>query len=941
MNKLSLQLCDLGRTPICELYDNTEFRCRNIQEDLAINEVQSLSFELPVVPNGKWLQVKNEMLLLFNGEYYIIKTINFQHDDNDKLYVKVNAKHYSDTLAMDLISISETTPVNVVDLMKVALCYDENDQPTLGWSVGNVTVDRVAVRGLEALEQSPFSILLTIAEKYDGILKFNSQTMTVDMLERQPTDRPVLDLRVSKNLKNFSISYDTSEMYTRLYCYGATDDNGITLDITSVSPTGLGYIDNFEYFKTIGYTDEFIKAHPDLFVRTNIWTDDNYYDPEDLLNDGIRELAKIADPIVDVSVSALDTQAMGLSDEMTRLELGSCVRIYDEDLGVDTLCNVTKRTKNYEQPHILNCEVTNSVTYHDTLSKLFTDVNTVSNVVTSGGNITGGQGGGTSMDEVKDYLNLHYLNVEELEAKYATIGDLKAHYVTSEYLQSHYIDAENLAAGYATIGQLHAIEAKIEDLDVTELKAELANIETLIAQYGEFHKLIATDAEIEELQAGKITVTGLLKAANAEIDTLKSTSITTGEFEAYKATIEKLFALYATIEELETNYLKAQEIEATYAKITSLDATNATIENLKTTVANVETLVAKKANIEDLEAVNAIVGQLTADVANINKVIADVVTTGELEAEIGKINTLITNQIEAVNASITALDAKFATIEQLNTNIAEVKTLIADKATITDLEAAKADISELEAGLANINTIVSGSIGTGLIQTIHLTAKNVVIDEAVISDLIAANISVNQLKSSVISTNKFQVQSDDGGFKVVGNTTQWTDVTGKVRMQAGRDAEGNFNFAVFGEDGTTAIYTENGVQKGGIADQVIVNDMVDDNANISGSKLDIDSVITEINDNGTQTISSSKIWVDSENQSLGASFAQIKQEVEGAATDEDIQEALENLKVGSVNLIRNAETMVFKGYGLKRKVSTLTDSNGDTLTDNVGNILTD
>ena len=228
MSKLSLKLCDLGRTPICELLDNTEYRARNITETLSINEITGLDFELPVVPNGKWLQVKNEMLLLFNDEYFIIKTINFQHDDSDKLYVKVSAKHYSDTLAMDLISISETTPINVIDLMKVALCYDENDQPTLGWSVGNVTVDRVAVRGLEALEQSPFSILLTIAEKYDGILKFNSQTMTVDMLERQPTDRPVLDLRVSKNLKNFSISYDTSEMYTRLYCYGATDDNGIT-----------------------------------------------------------------------------------------------------------------------------------------------------------------------------------------------------------------------------------------------------------------------------------------------------------------------------------------------------------------------------------------------------------------------------------------------------------------------------------------------------------------------------------------------------------------------------------------------------------------------------------------------------------------------------------------------------------------------------------------
>ena len=837
MSRLSLKLCDLGRTPICELYDNTPYRARNIQEQLSINEITSLTFEMPVVPEGKWLQLKNEMLVLFNDEYYKIKTIDFQHDDSDKLYVSVSAKHYSDTLAMDLISISETTPVNVIDLMKVALCYDENDKPTLGWSVGKVTVDRVAVRGLEALEQSPFSILLTIAEKYDGILKFNSKTMTVDMLERQPTDRPVLDLRVSKNLKNFSISYDTSEMYTRLYCYGATDDNGITLDITETNPTGLGYIDNFEYFKTIGYTDEFIKAHPELFVSTNIWTDDNYYDPQDLYDDGVKELAKIAVPIVEVSVSALDTKAMGLSDEMTQLELGSCVRIYDEDLGVDTLCNVTKRTKNYEQPHILNCEVTNSVTYHDTLSRLFTDVNTVSNVVTSGGNIAGGQGGGTSMSDVKDYLNLYYLNVEQIEAKYATISDLQAYYVTSEYLQSHYIDAESIAASYATIGQLNAIEAQIEDLDVTQLKAQLAEIETLVAQYGDFHKLIATDAEIEELEAGTLTVTGLLKAADAEIDNLYATKVEAGDFEAYKATVEQLFALYASIEYLEANYLKAQQIEATYAKITSLDAIEATIETLNTSLANVETLVAKKASIEDLQAVQATIGTLQTDIANINKVIANVVTTDELNAEVGKINTLIAQKIEAINANITALDAKFATIEQLNTNIAEVKTLIADKASITDLNAAKADIGELEAGLANIETIVSGSIGTGLIQTIHLTAQNVIIDDAVIKSAMIDSLDVSKLNAGVISTNKFQVQSNDGGFKIVGNTTQWTDASGKIRMQAGRDAEGNFNFAVFGDDGTTRYFDENGIHEAGIPDGIIRDDMVADNANIQASKI--------------------------------------------------------------------------------------------------------
>lgn len=899
MNKMSLKVCTVDRTPICELYDNTEYRVRNIVEKLSINEITTLTFDLPIA-NPKWKHLANENLILFNDEYYKIKKPTFFHDEDGKLYVQVECKHYSDNLANDLISLEETTPRNVIDLMKLALCYDTNGLPTKGWTVGTVTVDRVAVRGLEVMEQSPFSVLLTIAEKYDGILKFNSKTMTVDMLERESTEHPTIDLRVSKNLKSFEISYDTSEMYTRLYCYGAADDDGNELDIMSVNPTGKAYIDNFDYFKSLGYEDSFIAQHPEIFVSTNIWRDDNYYDAQDLYEDGIKELAKIAQPVVDVKITALDTKAMGLSDELTQLDLGACVRVYDEDLGADTLCNVISREINYEEPHILNAEVTNSVTYHDTLSKLFTDVNTVSSVVTSGGNIIGGSGG-ISMDDVEGYLNLYYLNAETIEAKFATINELQTNYLTAEQIKATYIDAESIAAQYATIGELNAIKAIIEDLDVETLTAQLAKFEEMYADYGEFKKLIATDAEFEEIEAGTVTIYGTLKAANAEIDDLKATKVEVGDFNAYKATIEQLFALYASIEYLEANYLKATQIEATYAKITSLDALEATIDNLKVTVANVETLVAGKASIEDLNAVKITVEQLVADVAEINTIIANVVTTEYLEAELAKINTLITDQISAVNASIAALDAKFATIEQLNAEVATINTLIAQKADIEDLNAAVADIGELNALVANINTILSGSIGAGIVQTIHLTAQNVVIDDAVIKSANIESLDVNKINAGVISTNKFQVQSDDGGFKVVGNTTQWTDATGKVRMQAGRDAEGNFNFSVFGADGTTAIFDENGIHEAAVPDGIIRDDMVADDANIQASKIQY------ISSEGNKTLQTiidiqqgsinaliSNTTIDGE--SLKDKFTQLQATVDGLSlTVGDVQTDMENM----------------------------------------------
>lgn len=934
MYKKDFIVCDVSRTPLCNLNDNTPNCVRSIKESLSVNEITSLTFELPVVPNGKWLNIVNENLILFNNEYYKIKNMNFTHDQDGKLSLSVEAKHYSDVLATNTISLSETTPLNVIDLMKLALCY-ENGEPTLGWKVGRVNVDRTLQRGLEAVEQSPFSILLTIADKFDGILKFNSMDMTVDMLEREPIDRPELDLRVSKNLKSFDITYDTSEMYTRLYCYGATDNNGNELDITSVHPEGKPYVENFDYYRKLGYEENFINSHKELFVSTNIWKEDTFVNAQDLYDEGLKQVAKVAQPTVEVKIQALDTKAMGLNGDITKLELGSCIKIKDEDLGTDILCNVTKRTIDYDNPHILTCDVTSSITYHDTLSKLFTNVTNASNIVTSGGNLVGGQG--TTMENVKNYLNLNYLNAKEIEAKYITSTYLQTYYLSAEEIRTHYLDADTIGAKYATIANLNAVEAKIKNLDVDAINANFGKYEKLFAQNAEFHKLVASDAEIEDLMATNLTVVGKLNADKAEIDTLIANKVSTNDFESYKATIEKLFATYATIEYLEANYINAENIEANYAKIAQLDVTNGNIETLKADLAKVQELVVNKANIKDLEVANGRIDSLTSSVANIEQLVASKVDAEYVKAQIVEANKVIVDDLKAIHAVVDALDTKYATIEQLNAQKANLEELIANKATIEDLNAAKATIGNLEALVANINSIMAGNIGTGTLQTIHLTASNVVIDDAIIKSANIEGLDVSKLNAGTISTDKFAIQSDDGGIIISGSTQQFKDKNNKVRLQIGKDAQGNFNFIVFGEDGTTAIYNQDGITKQAVPDGLIVDKMVADNANIQGKKLDINSVIDKINEDGSKTIKSSKIWIDEENQSLGAKFTQVNQTLAKKVEQSDINSAIDNVKVGAVNLIRNAKTMLFDSYKLETLQKTyLADENGIILVDELG-----
>ena len=139
-------------------------------------------------------------------------------------------------------------------------------------------------------------------------------------------------------------------------------------------------------------------------------------------------------------------------------------------------------------------------------------------------------------------------------------------------------------------------------------------------------------------------------------------------------------------------------------------------------------------------------------------------------------------------------------------------------------------------------------------------------------------VTISDLLAGTISTDKFTIVSDDGGIKIQGATQQWRDANGIVRLQAGRDASGNFTFALFDETGKGTLIDASGVQKGAIADEVIIDSMVSDNANIAASKLDINSLFKEIN-NSAQVIKSSRIWFDDSGQSLNQAYSQMSKNI--------------------------------------------------------------
>ncbi len=253
--------------------------------------------------------------------------------------------------------------------------------------------------------------------------------------------------------------------------------------------------------------------------------------------------------------------------------------------------------------------------------------------------------------------------------------------------------------------------------------------------------------------------------------------------------------------------------------------------------------------------------ELTAFKAEINNLIADKASIQQLEAMQATINILTVNK-----ADITDLDAVRADIVELNAN----------KANISDLEVAVGSISNLSAVVANITTILSGQVGTGTLQAINITAENTTISKAAITELIAKRITVDDLLAGKISTDKFEISSDDGGLSFSGATAQWKDENGVVRVQIGKDAQGNFTFTLFDATGKGVLLDSSGIHENAVPDGLIVDSMVADNANIAGKKLDIDSVIESINEDGSTSLKSSKIVIDATGQTLDIAFKTVE-----------------------------------------------------------------
>lgn len=245
----------------------------------------------------------------------------------------------------------------------------------------------------------------------------------------------------------------------------------------------------------------------------------------------------------------------------------------------------------------------------------------------------------------------------------------------------------------------------------------------------------------------------------------------------------------------------------------------------------------------------------------------------------GKANTVQAETVVAINNELENIrnnylksniaEIKYATIESLKGVSGEF-----EQFKTNDFTAITGKVNDLTVGVEKVNTLMFGSATGESITTDFANSVVSMIGTAQIKDSMIDSLDAKKIKALDIDTTDVKVHSRDGKSQWTDNTIQISD-SSRLRVQIGKDASGDYNMYVWDKKGNL-MFDALGLTEQGVQREIIRNDMVKEDANISAGKLDIASLFNVINNDGTHTLKSNKIYLDDAAQTLNVLLQDIK-----------------------------------------------------------------
>lgn len=240
---------------------------------------------------------------------------------------------------------------------------------------------------------------------------------------------------------------------------------------------------------------------------------------------------------------------------------------------------------------------------------------------------------------------------------------------------------------------------------------------------------------------------------------------------------------------------------------------------------------------------------------------------GNITAENIAAGSITTDKLLAGSITTDKLMAECITSDKISANSITANLIKSDSIESRHIKAGSIEAEHIKAGAIDAEHIAAGVITADKIATGTITAGSGIIADGAIGNAQISKLDAAKIEAGIIDTSKVTIQGSNGHLRLKGNRLQvfnGTGVNAKERVSVG-DVNGDgsiFGLIVRGADGQTVLLDENGIKSEGITDGSITNDKISEDANIDGSKININSVISKINEDGTETIQGAKIKVD-------------------------------------------------------------------------------
>jgi phage minor structural protein len=273
----------------------------------AINSLDALTFTYPRADSTFDLIIEGSIVRLDDQDYRVVQ-IDDARDATGVTGSITAEQHFvklGDILKKRFILIDCTAD----DAMDLALA-------DTGWTAG--TVAPTGKASLDFQWASPLSILLAIADAWNGELLFDSQAKTVDLLTQIGIDN-YASLIYRKNIEGLSRTRSAAQLYNRIWFEGK---DGLT--------SARGYVEDARSIAAYGRRDYF-------------WSDDTITSVATLVKGATWRLQAYRNPRASYSCTAWNIAPAVASTSWATVALGDTVKVYDEDLGINITTRVYER----------------------------------------------------------------------------------------------------------------------------------------------------------------------------------------------------------------------------------------------------------------------------------------------------------------------------------------------------------------------------------------------------------------------------------------------------------------------------------------------------------------------------------------------------------------------------------------------------------------------